>query len=366
MAGLIKKFTLQMVAGANIATVILMLIVGNVDKLNPVSYPLLANLGLAFPLFLFINFCFLVFFVFFKRRYMLVPLIGFIICYPSVRKYWPLNVGKDVPEGTIKVLSYNVFNFNRGNTPDGEPNPVLEYIVGSDADIVCLQEAILDAEVQAAVKDTYKYIDTVCHKASGNCLMLMSKYPILSKQRINYASRANLSAAFKVLMGKDTITVVNNHFETSGLSPADRTGFKEMVKGHADKDSMRVESKRLLVKLGESACIRAPQAEAVARYVRNCRGNVILCGDFNDNPLSYTHHVLAEELTDCYTEAGNGPGISYHRNAIFVRIDNIMCSSDWTPYQCKVDNSIGASDHYPVYCWLKKQAGHGDKAKNKQ
>lgn len=183
----------------------------------------------------------------------------------------------------------------------------------------------------------------------------MSKYPIVARERIDYVSKGNVSAAFKVKMDGDTVTVVNNHLETSGLSLADRAGFKDMVKGKAGSDTVRAESKRLAVKLGESAKIRAPQAEAVAEYVRKSGDNVILCGDFNDNPISYTHRTLARELTDCYVESGNGPGISYHHNAIFVRIDNIMCSNLWQPYKCKVDRSIGYSDHYPIYCWLKKR-----------
>ena len=44
-----------------------------------------------------------------------------------------------------------------------------------------------------------------------------------------------------------------------------------MVKGKAGSDTVRAESKRLAVKLGESAKIRAPQAEAVAEYVRKRR-----------------------------------------------------------------------------------------------
>lgn len=365
MAGQIKKFTLQMIAGANAATVILMLFVGNVDKLNPVSHPVLANLGLVYPMLLFINVCFLVFFAFFKRRYILVSLAGFIVCYAPTRRYWPMNVSHDAPEGSLKVLTYNVLDFDHINTPEGEPNPIIEYILESDADIVCMQEGRLYADVLAAVKDTYRYIDSAWSLPGGDCVSLFSKYPILSKTRIEYQSKGNLSAAFRLLIGKDTVTVINNHFETTGLSLADRAGFKNMVKGRTGKDSMRVESKRLLVKLGESARIRAPQAEAVAKFIRDSCRSVILCGDFNDNPLSYTHHVLEQELTDCYTATGNGPGISYHHNAIFVRIDNIMCSSDWTPYRCKVDNSIGASDHYPVYCWLKKHDKEGEERKNK-
>lgn len=361
MATQIKKLTLQMAAGANIATIAVMLLVGNVDKLNPIDHPLLASIGLAFPLPLVINIGFLIFFALFKRRYTLVPLIGFVLCYPAVRRYSPINIKHDTPEGAIKILTYNVFSFNPGDAPDNEPNPILQYIIDSDADIVCLQEARLDAEKLSAIKHTYKYIDTVCNEPYGDCIALLSKHPITGKERIKYPSRANLSAAFKVVIDKDTLTVINNHFETSGLSQADRAGFKEMIKGKTAQDSMRAESKRLLVKLGESARLRAPQAEAVAAYIRKTKGDIILCGDFNDNPISYTHHVLEKELTDCYIETANGPGTTYHHNAIYVRIDNIMCSSGLTPYNCKVDKNIAVSDHYPVFCWLKKHDRHRSK-----
>lgn len=286
---------------------------------------------------------------------MLISVLGFVVCYSSVRTYWPLNISRDVPPGSIKVMSYNVHNFASDNAPEGHDNPILEYIINSDADIVCLQEAVITDNLRDAVKDVYNYVDSVRSKNGGDCLVLLSKYPIKSSERIEYESKNNVSAAFRVVVDEEIVTVINNHFETSGLSLADRAGFKDMVKGKAGSDTVRAESKRLAVKLGESAKIRAPQAEAVAEYVRNSGDNVILCGDFNDTPISYTHRTLARELTDCYVESGNGPGISYHHNAIFVRIDNIMCSKLWQPYKCKVDRSIGYSDHYPIYCWLKKR-----------
>jgi len=74
--------------------------------------------------------------------------------------------------------------------------------------------------------------------------------------------------------------------------------------------------------------------------------------------VSYVHRTIAKDLTDCYVATGNGPGISYHLNGFFVRIDNILCTDDFTPYRCHVDRSIKASDHYPIACWLKMSNKH--------
>ena len=119
-------------------------------------------------------------------------------------------------------------------------------------------------------------------------------------------------------------------------------------------DTARQESKRLLVTLSESATKRAPQIDAVCRYIDEHRQYpILLCGDFNDNPISYSRHRIAERLTDCFVTTGKGLGLSYNQKGFPFRIDHIFCSDDLTPYQCHVDAKIDASDHYPIICSFK-------------
>ena len=54
----LKKFTVQMLTGANVATVIVMLLVGYSDHLNPTDHPMLSTVGMAFPFFLLMNMAF--------------------------------------------------------------------------------------------------------------------------------------------------------------------------------------------------------------------------------------------------------------------------------------------------------------------
>ena len=148
--------------------------------------------------------------------------------------------------------------------------------------------------------------------------------------------------------------VVNNHFESNHLEPAERERYKDMLKGEMSQDTARAESKKLIKKLGEAARMRSAQVDSVCAYLRrHSHYPTILCGDFNDTPISYAHHAVAELLTDCYVATGRGIGLSYNQKGFYVRIDNIMCSDDFKPLGCKVDSKITASDHYPIYCWLK-------------
>ena len=86
-----------------------------------------------------------------------------------------------------------------------------------------------------------------------------------------------------------------------------------MIKGELGGTAVTRTSKWLIRHLAEQTKKRAPEADAVARYIAYHRGTpMIVCGDFNDSPLSYAHSTIAEGLTDCYVATGYGPGISYH------------------------------------------------------
>ena len=69
MIGKLGKIVMQMIAGANVSTLLLMLLAGYSDRLNPASFPLMSTAGLFFPILLAVNMAFLVFWVIFKFRW---------------------------------------------------------------------------------------------------------------------------------------------------------------------------------------------------------------------------------------------------------------------------------------------------------
>lgn len=347
---------------ANILVIVLMLLVGYSDHIDPREHAVLSTLGLSLPLFIALNVAFLLFWLIFNRRYVLVPLVGFIVCWGPVRRYCPVNVPKDTPKGAIKVLSYNVWLFDTWEQEKGEMNPIVDYLLNSGADIICLQEAGCDPSYSDSVypllANAYQYSDTIRKRgATDDILAVYSKFPILGHERIHYKSKGNLSEAFFLKIDGRKVLLVNNHFETVGLSSEDKSRFRELIHGETERDSTQKESKFFISKVGSGARKRASQADAVAEYIAKYRKagmGVIVCGDFNDTPISYTHRRVAKGLTDCFVASGNGLGWSYHKSGIRVRIDNIMCSPDWQPYGAKVNRRCNKSDHYPIYCWLKR------------
>jgi len=362
----LKRFTTQLVAGANVATILLMVLVGYSDRLNPVEHPILSCIGMTFPIFLLVNLGFLLFWVLFRFRMVWIPVLGYLLAYVPITIYMPLNLRTaDVPDDALKLVSYNVATY-AGNDKYGQKGfeAVRDYLQGEHPDIVCLQEDVdtWRRYVFIHYRKLFAYNDTVhfsgeLNEKGDSCYTgvgIHTRFPILRRERIPYQSKHNGSVAWYLDVCGDTLLVINNHFEGTHLSLEDREKYREIINGEMGHDTARTESKKLLVTLAESASKRAPEIDAVCRYVEAHRQYpTIVCGDFNDNPISYSRHEMGKVLHDCFKDTGRGLGLSYNQKGFFFRIDHIFCSDDIIPYNCMIDSKIDASDHYPMVCWLK-------------
>ena len=358
----LKKWTVQMVTGANVATVIVMLLVGFSDRINPADHPLVSTLGMAFPILLVINMAFLLFWLIFKWTRAWIPVVGYILAYVPISIYMPINASASPPEGALKLVTYNVCSFGGNFKYEQGFEKVRDYLIDEKADIVCLQEDN-DTWRRYCFKNyeerglTHNDTIVLCNDATRfNCLGIHTRFPIIRRERIDYPTVSNNgSAAWWLQVDKDTVIVVNNHFESCHLNQEDRAQYRQLLKGEMARDSVRAESQLLMVKLAEANAKRSRQIVAVCEYIEQYLGRypVIVCGDFNDNPISFSRHMMGKYLHDCFVETGRGIGLSYNQKAFSFRIDHIFCSSDITPYECFVDSKMDASDHYPMVCWLK-------------
>ena len=270
----------------------------------------------------------------------------------------------DMGEANTGLIENLIFNNGGGGQQLADFNFTIDrnnYLARQDADIVCLQEDVdtWRRYVLHRFQKIYPYNDTIIlynNSEGANGMGIHTRFPIIRREQIPYYSQghANGSMAWFLKVKGDTVIVINNHLEGTHLSKEDRSRYEEMIKGRMRRDTVKEESMHLLGKLGEASAIRAKAAEAIHRYIEDHRQYpIIVCGDFNDNPISYSRRTVAKGLKDCYAETGRGIGLSYNRKGFYFRIDHILCSDHFEPYNCKIDDEIDASDHYPIYCWLK-------------
>ena len=358
----IGKFVLYLILAVNALFVGMLILSAYSPYLQPKIHPIASCLGLAFPIFLAVNICFTLFWVIISYRYALLPVIGFLVCIPQIRTYIPINsTVETIPDGSIKFLSYNVMGFNNLEKKEGK-NPILSYLADSEADIICLQEYnstknkkyLTDEDIRKALK-AYPYYSVRRQNRSDVQLACFSKYPILSVSPIDYESTYNGSVKYVLAVNNDTVTLINNHLESNKLTKEDRGMYEDMIK---DPNAKKVKTglRQLVKKLAEASAIRASQADSVNKAITESKyPTIIACGDFNDGSISYTHRILTQKLDDAFTQSGKGLGISYNQNKFYFRIDNILISPNLKAYNCTVDRSIKASDHYPIWCHISKR-----------
>lgn len=362
----IGKVLTYLILSVNALFVGMLLLTAYSPHIAPTGHPLQSCIGLTFPVFLVINACFLFFWLVVRYKLALLSLIGFLLCYSQIQTYFPINFRtSDIPEKSIKLLSYNTMVFSNMAKKNGK-NPILTYIQESNADIVCMQEYatsetakkhLNEKNIREGFKDyPYRSIKQVGkNNLSNNKLACYSKFPILSSRVVKYNSNYNGSVVYEILVNEDTITVINNHLESNKLTKDDKIVYETMLK-EPKVDNVKSGARLLINKLAEASAIRSKQAEVIAEEIAaSAHPYIIVCGDFNDSPISYTHRVIAKELDDAFTESGRGLGISYNQNKFYFRIDNILISKNLKAYNCTVDRSIKASDHYPIWCYISKR-----------
>ena len=354
----------------NIVVLFIFLLSAFSDRVSPDSVMIFAYLGLAFPFFLFVNILFAIWWILVSRwKFLSVNIIVFIICSGQIFTYFPIHFKtKDIPEDCIKVLTYNVMRYNQyKNHTKESPNNIVNYILNLDADIVCIQEygatnniqgLISDEDLNAIFKEKYPYrknfpINVVGNTVGGNAVY--SKFPIKSFKKIPYPSLYNGSFIVELDVKGKNVMLINNHLESNKLSVSDMAEYEGLLKGVKELDSKKIEEAGYLMKrkLSVSYEIRAKQAELIAEYIKDSKSPyIIVCGDFNDTPISYARQTIKGNLLkDSFAETGLGMGISYNRNRFWVRIDYILHSKNIKAYNCTV-GKLKDSDHYPVWTYL--------------
>ena len=95
---------------------------------------------------------------------------------------------------------------------------------------------------------------------------------------------------------------------------------------------------------------RATQADYIRQMLDAGEGPVIICGDFNDTPASYTYRTVKGDLTDGFRDCGSGFGYTFRQLKRIFRIDYIIYSPDFKGVTYDSPN-LDYSDNKPVV-WL--------------
>jgi endonuclease/exonuclease/phosphatase family metal-dependent hydrolase len=354
----------KILLGVNIFFVFTLLLSYLAVHISPGDFALPAFFGLAYPYLLLVNIILIVIWAMLLRLEALISLFVIILGFNHFTNYIKLVNHSGDKTNTFKVLSYNVrlFNYFENKSHPNSEKKIIEFIKSQKPDIVCLQEFFglgNPAQKEAAIKGALgeKYYSHL--KVLGNGknrfygIATLSRFPIIRKGEIIHPGSSSLSIYTDVLIGNDTVRIYNNHLQSFRLMKLERSLIEELTASE-DKATMN-EVKSISESLKKGFIRRALQAQVVKDNINRSPLPVIVAGDFNDTPVSYSYRKIRKGLNDSFVNSGYGAGFTYKGNYPPNRIDYILYDKTITNSYFEIIR-IKYSDHYPIIAYFKKKS----------
>lgn len=358
----VKKLLDNTIMLINACFIILLFLSYLSSHTSPQDMWVLSFFGLAYPFLLFANISFAVYWILKRKSLFLYSFIAILIGWTHLSNTFQIRFSQkqpDNPENTFTFLSYNVRLFNLFqwiDNPSVKDN-IYSFLLSEDPDILCIQEYFYNENDPynnsrnfRRLHDRYTHIaySSSNNRSSHFGIATFSKYPIVNKGLIEFINSSNISIYSDILINKDTVRVFNNHLQSIQFT-RDNLNFLDSLGKHDNRrniSGIRDIGSRLKL----AFIRRSRQADIIVRHIQDSPYPVIITGDFNDTPVSYTYRRLRrQKLHDAFVRSGSGIGNTYVTNLPFFRIDYILHSKKLESFYFNSPR-IELSDHYPLKC----------------
>lgn len=361
---ILKKFIYRTFLSINLFFAFALILSYLAVHIKPATFALPAFFGLAYPYLLLVNILFVLIWTVALKWEALISIAVIIGGFTHFSNYIKIKKPSGDKTGTFQVQSYNLRMFNYF---EDRKNPVSEkqifgLLKNQKADIICLQEIYLSGNPEAKEKELKsilgeKYYSYFKLSSSGKSrsygIATLSKFPIIASGDIVHAKSSSLSIYTDILIGKDTVRIFNNHLQSFRLHRMSKAFLNEIVETSDDKETLD-EIMNISSSLKKGFIQRSSQAEKVKGIINKSPYPVIVTGDFNDTPVSYSYRKIRKGLNDAFVSSGYGAGFTYRGNYPPNRIDYILYDN---AFECRKFEIIKArySDHYPIIAFFRKR-----------
>lgn len=342
----------------NLVFVLLLLGVYVGVRVSPEYIAELSLLSYVYPFLLVVNVLFCLLWLFLKWKYLFVPLAVVLIGVNFIPRFIGLNSENDnIAEGSLRVMTYNVRNFQEGAQDDKSiairnKDSILFLVEKYAPDIVCLQEYASVKKSESCFhyimvnKLGYKHFfapDNMANYVRGSAIY--SKYDISRSGTLFPMDKEYYSMAYAdINVKKQKVRIYNVHLDSYMLSEEEKKEVEDIKEGQITSEQT---SKSVLKKLMQTNKKQAQEVRELSNVINETEGSFLMVGDFNATPYSYTYQILTKGLKDSFVEKGSGFSGTHNFFAPKFRIDYVLASEKIGVESYKQE-VFDYSDHNPV------------------
>jgi endonuclease/exonuclease/phosphatase family metal-dependent hydrolase len=363
MAGTFKEIRRRFWLILNIVVVIWLLLGVLCMQVPPYKFWPAGFIAFSLPGALVLNLMFLFYWLLKRSWFLLLPLFTIVLgwnYYNRLITFQFSNPEEVEEDKAIQVLSYNTHMFNAYTDKNGNKTEasveMADWVSTHPADVYCLQEFYSNrgSSIYNTInrigtrydKNRYFSVSTVDRNKADIGMVIFSRYPIINEGNIIFKEKSTNRVIWVDLNVKgDTIRVYAVHLQSMSIKSQD---IENTYSSIGDEESFRKEGRNLARRLRKGFIARSYQVEELLAHVQESPYPVIVAGDFNDIPFSYTYSEMAKVLNSAFVDAGNGIGATYNGPLPFLRIDNQFYSEGLRAINFQVHHEMGLSDHFPV------------------
>jgi endonuclease/exonuclease/phosphatase family metal-dependent hydrolase len=315
--------------------------------INPAQIWHLTFLGLAYPVLLLGNILFTAYWAIKKNRYFLFSLGCILVGFGYLTSFfgWHFFKSTSQSENRIIIMTYNIGGLKnfRGDSDVSKENKMeilRQMTAGSDPQILCVQEGD-GLQTIEALKKTFGFSTYFKEKSA----FIYSKFPFTDKGIVPFDGETTNSCLWADLKTPAGIVrVYNVHLQSNQMS---QTANRIATSGDLRERRTWRDIRFVMQRYKRAVIIRAEQARAVAKHIAKSPYPVILCGDFNDPPVSYVYRLLSKGLQDTFMEKGVGIGSTFAGKLPALRIDYVLPGPSFKVNDHRILD-VELSDHFPV------------------
>jgi len=364
----VKSVVIKLLIALNFLAVCCLLLSYTAGYISPSRYWIFAFFGLAYPVFIFINLIFIILWLILWKRMVFLSLITVFAAWNQITSLLPLHFSNPKPPKavSVKIISYNVhslYGYVKSQSVPETRSKVTEFLTNQQPDIICIQEFFAMGEnfnktvsrfTRAIHLNNYffKNYREFWDKEKINAIATFSKFPIVRSGSIGFPDKSIFAIFTDLMIDQDTVRVYNLHLEPIRFGDDDYSFYSKLTDAEANTPRIKDGSKKMAWKLKRAFIQRSRQVDMLVGHLNLCPYPLIICGDFNDTPSSYTYHRLTSRWNDAFKKAGREfLGSTYAGKLPSFRIDYILYGDYFSATHYQKFN-IDLSDHYPITATL--------------